>query len=105
GRQRFGCSRHVQNDFAQRIVRNAEGELAGFDLGEIEDIVDEAKQMASVALNPLQDLTDLVRHLAIDVVLDELRIPEDGVEGSPEFMAGVGEELGFVPARLLKLLV
>src|SRR5207247_60634 len=45
----------------------------------------------------------LVGNLAVDAVLQELRVAQDGVERRAELVAHVGEELRLVPARDLEL--
>ena len=39
--------------------------MARFDLGKIEDIVDQAQKMAPALLYPFQDVPDLFGHIAV----------------------------------------
>ena len=105
GRQGFRGRHDRLDHFLDRVVGDGKGQLAGFDLGQIEDVVDQAEEVAPVALDALQDLPDLVGHLAVDVVLDQLRIAEDGVQGRSQLVTRVGEKLRLVPAGLLELVV
>ncbi len=59
--------------------------------------------MAPVALQALQHGPHLVRGLAIDAVEHQFGVAENGVERRAQLVAHVGEELGFVFARLRKL--
>ena len=59
--------------------------------------------MAAALLHPRQDLPNLLGRLAIDVVQDQLRIAENRIEGSPQLVAHVGQELGLVLAGDLEL--
>ena len=94
---------HVCNHVLHRIVGECEGELTGLDLGEVEHVVDQAKEVLAVALDAVEHLAHLLGRLAIDVVEDELGVAEDGVERRAQFVAHVGEELRLVLARLGKL--
>jgi hypothetical protein len=52
----------------QRVLIEGQAELAGFDLGDIEHIVDQTKQMFSVLLHPSHDLQRLVRQSAVQPI-------------------------------------
>src|SRR5262249_61054631 len=59
--------------------------------------------MSPILDQALQDVSDRLGHLAIDIVQDEFRITQDGVERGAQFVAHVSKELGLVPAGGLKL--
>ena len=77
--------------------------VARLHLGNIEDIVDQVQEMVPTLLHPLQHLADRFRHLAVDMVHDELGIAQDGVKGGTQLVAHVGEELRFMLASGLEL--
>ena len=58
--------------------------------------------MTAILLEALQHVPNLLRHIAINVVQDELGIADDGVQWSPEFMTHIGQKLGLVLTRSLK---
>src|SRR3954452_4652703 len=60
-------------------------QLARLDLCDIKNSIDQAQEVAAVALNALQHLADLRWDFAIDIILDKLGITEDRVEGRSEF--------------------
>ena len=86
-----------------RVILDAEHELSRFDLGEIQNVVDEPKQVLAVLLHSVQHLFRFRREFAVQPVLHELGIAEDGIERCAEFMAHVGQELRFVLARQFEL--
>ena len=84
------------------VIAQRKHELSCFDLGKVEHIVDEAKQMASALLYALEHVADFLGHLAVDPVDDQLRVAENGVERRAQLVAHVGEELRLVLARDLQ---
>src|SRR4029077_12250204 len=66
---------------------------------------DQTEEMVPVALYPHKYVTDLAGNLAINAIENELGISKDGIHGRPQFVTGVGEELRFMVARRLELLV
>jgi hypothetical protein len=82
-----------------------EFELAGLDLGEVEHLVDEAKQVVAGAIDALQRLQRLLGAEARGVLHHHVGEPNDGVERRAQLMAHAGNELRFVLARLLQLAV
>ena len=103
GRERLGRAHHVEHQLAHRVIDRREGQLARLDLGQIEHVVDQAEQMAAVLLDALEHVLHLRGHVAVDAVLDQLGIAEHGVQGRPQLVAHVGQELGLVPARRFQL--
>jgi hypothetical protein len=62
--------------------------LAGFDLRDVEHIVDQAQQMFAILLDALQNFQRLVRRRAVDAIREQLGKAED-----------IGEELALVLIR------
>ena len=81
----------------------AELELAGFDLGEIEHLVDQAEQMRAGAVHPPQRLERLLGAEARRIRDHHLGEPDDGVERRAQLVAHIGEELRLVLARDFEL--
>ncbi len=52
--------------------------------------------MAPILVQALQNLLNLLGHIAVNSVQDQFRVAQDGVQWGSEFVAHVGEELGFV---------
>jgi hypothetical protein len=69
----------------------------------VEHVVDQAEQMAAVALDALEHVQRLLRRLAVDAVEDQFGVAEDGVERRAQLVAHVGKELRLVLARLGEL--
>ena len=78
---------------AHRVVAEREGELPRLDLGEIEDVVDQAEEMMPVGLDALQSVADCLGNVAEDVVEDEIGVAQHGVHRRAELVAHIGEEL------------
>src|SRR6516162_1267721 len=57
----------------QRVLIEDQAELAGFDLGDVEHIVDQTKQMFSVLLHPSYDLQRLLRQSAVQPIEEQFR--------------------------------
>ena len=91
------------HDVLERIIVERQHELAGLDLGQVEHVVDQAEQVLAVARDALEHGHHLLRRLAIDAVLDQLGVAQDGVERRAQLVAHVGEELRLVLARLGEL--
>ena len=91
------------NHLRHRIFTEGKLEPTRFYLGKVEDIIDQVEEMTSVFFQALKDLLNLLRHFTVNLVKDQLRIAQDGVQGGSEFMAHVGEELGLVFADDLEL--
>ena len=60
--------------------------------------VDQAEEVLAALLYTPQHLADLLRHGAVNLVHDQLGITQDGIEGSTQLVAHVGEELRLVLA-------
>ncbi len=64
-------------------------ELARFDLGEIEDVVDDAQQGAGRTVDPLEIVTLAVVQVRVQ---NQVRHADDGVHGGADLVAHVGQE-------------
>ena len=86
---------HVADDLLGQEVRRLRHELAGLDLREVEDVVDDREEMPGRALHLAQllPLTDRQR-----VAADEMREADDRVHRRADLVAHVGEE-GALRAR------
>ena len=85
-------------DDQHRLQRQRQ--IARFDPGDVEHLVDQAEQMPSAS----EDVLDTLLLLTGQVVhLQELPEAEDGVQGSAQLMAHPGQELIFRPVRLFGL--
>ena len=78
---RFHGAEDRLHHLGEGVVVERQGELPRLHLGNIEDVVDQVEEMVPALLHPLQDLANLLGHLAVDVVHDELGIPQDGIHG------------------------
>ena len=77
--------------------------MPGFDLREVEHLVDEAEKVGSGAVHALQWLLRLFRTEARRVGDHHLGQPNDGVERRAQLVAHAGDELRLVLARHCKL--
>lgn len=85
-----------------QIERNmVEHQFAGLDFREVEDFVDDAQQAVGGLFDGAQ-VVELARGQF--AFLQQMSETEDAVERRADFMAHVGEELGFDPARLQRFL-
>ena len=75
-------------------------ELAGFDLGEVEHLVDEAEQVVAGAVHALERLLRFFGAEARRMADHHLGQSDDGVERGAQLVAHAGEELRLVLARL-----
>jgi hypothetical protein len=77
--------------------------LAGLDLGQVEDVVDQLEQVLAGAVRLRERLVLLRRERAVDALAHERRVAEDHVDRRAQLVAHVGEELALEPRRLLQL--
>ena len=75
----------------------------GFDLGQVENVVDQREQMARGAQHPVERLDLILAFEVAGVLQQHLGDADDGIERSAQLMAHVGEELRLVLARDLEL--
>ncbi len=82
-----------------------EFELAGFDLREVQHLVDEAKEVSPGGIHTAQRFQGLFRAEARRIGDHHLGQADDGVERRAQLVAHAGEELRLVFARQLELAV
>ena len=80
-----------------------ERHLAGFHLGQVEDVVDQGEQMLAAAEDVADEPALLIGHLAHQAVPEHLGEADDGVQRRPQLVRHVGEELGLHAARVFQL--
>src|SRR5450432_4540865 len=78
-------------------------ELAGLDLREIEDVVDQRQQIITRGVDRLGELDLLGAQISLAIVGEQLGEDQRAVERCPQLVRHVGEKLGFVDARTLEL--
>ena len=103
GRQGFHRADDSMDHVAEGVILERQRQLARFDLGQVEHIVDEIQQMTAALLHPFQHVADRLGHLSVDPIDDELRVAQDRVERGAQLVAHVGEELRLVLAGDLQL--
>ncbi len=74
--------------------------LAGFDLGEVEDVVDHPKEHPAAVLDVRGVLALLLRELI--VAGEHFGEPDDAVERGPELVAHRGQEVALDPVHLIE---
>src|SRR5262249_48907857 len=74
-----------------------------FDLGEVEDVVDQGEQVACRAQHPIERLEFVLAFEIAGVLQQPLGDANDGVERCAQLVAHAGEELRLVLARFLEL--
>ena len=67
--------------------------LAGFDLGEIQHLVDQTKQMPPGLFNTGKIFEIAVAAFLLHVFNQHFRIADDGIQGRAQFVADIGQEL------------
>ncbi len=105
----LACGCMIADAFGNRPVdidRNeVEIHLAGLDLGEIEKVVDEAHHMRAGRVDVLQIVAiALVADRPEALLHDDFSKAEDSIERRADFVADLGQEIGFQRARPLGLL-
>src|SRR5207249_11302678 len=93
---------------AQRLVEREGGGLqlhpAGFDLSQVEDVVDEVEQVLSRAEDVVDVLELLLIELAEHLLSEDLREADHRVQGCAQLVRHARQELGLMAAGTLKLL-
>src|SRR5262245_50788907 len=102
-RQRFGGRAYRLDDALNRVLGDVQGELAGFDLGDIEHGVDEAQQVLAVRADASQGIERFLAKRLVEALMHELGVAEDSGKWRPQLVAHIGDELGFVRTGDLKL--
>ena len=76
---------------------------AGFDLADIENLIDQFKKMASILKNVAKEPLLLFIEWAFQLLGKQLRETDDSVQGCAQFVAHAGEKLIFEAIRLFYL--
>jgi hypothetical protein len=84
-------------------VRQLQFHPPGFDLREVQDVVDQGQQMLSGRVNVLQVFLLLLVQLPEHALGQHFGEPDDGVEGRPELVRHFGQDLGLLLAGDLEL--
>ena len=103
-RQRY---EHIPQAFEQACQRRALGaylELAGLDLGDVENVVDQVEQIVASRVDRLGELDLFVVEIAVAVFRQQLGQNQRAIERRAQLVAHVGKELGLVAAGALQLL-
>ena len=87
---------HMLLEAGQRHVADLDRDGAGFDLRQVEDVVDEVEQVGSGAVDGARELGLLVVEVALLVVGQQLRQDQQRVERRAQLVAHIGQELGLV---------
>jgi len=84
--------------FANGDVFGREFELAGFNLGNIENVVDQVEQVIAGRINGLRELDLLFVEIALGVIRQQLGQDERAVKGRAQLVRHIGQKLGLVAA-------
>ena len=76
--------------------------FAGFNLGEVQDIVDDGQQRIGATAGGFDVIALFVCQVRVQ---QESGHPDDAVHGRADFVAHVGQELGLGDGRFFKLLI
>ena len=94
---------HVPEIAVDVVAQAGEGDFfdldrhgAGFDLREIENVVDEVQQVGAGRVDVARELDLLGRQVARDVFGQLLAEDQDRIERRPQFVGHIGQELGLV---------
>src|SRR5262249_39359012 len=102
-RQRLKGATDGLGDVLNRVIGQFENQLTGLDLGKVEHVIDESKQVLAVGLKAFEYAKHLLGWLAVSAVRHQFGVAQDGVERRAQLMAHIGEELRLVLARFFKL--
>ena len=98
----FEHGKRLRHDLAGRKLALLERQTTGFDLRQVEDVVDDIEQVA----RRIADLGQPVLRLGIaDITAQQMGQADDGIHRRADFMAHVGEEGTLRPARRLGCLL
>src|SRR3546814_12183191 len=82
----------------------AQIQLAGLDLGEVQDVIDDLQQMPAALVNIAGiAVVAVAAELAVQLVQHDLGKTDDGVERRAQLVPHVGEELGLGAVGGLRL--
>ncbi len=96
-RDRLEGGLHVVDQLDQGDPGRADVHLAGLDLGQVEDVVDQLEQVGAGAVDGVGELDLLGREVALVVVGEQLGQDQQRVERGAQLVRHVGEELALVP--------
>ncbi len=80
----------------ERRLADVERDRAGFDLGQVEDVVDQPEQVGARVVDGVGELDLLVGQIALGVLGQQLRQDQQAVQRRAQLVAHVGQELGLV---------
>ena len=80
-------------------------QTAGFDLGKIQNVVDQLQKMAGIALDMRQEALLLFVQRTGVLLREQLRESEDGVQRSPQLVTHAGQKFALQPIGPLYFLV
>ena len=95
---------HVLLQMLHRHLADFDRHRSGFDLRQVEDVVDEVEKVRSRRIDRPRELDLLLVEVALRVVGQQLRQDEQRVERRPKLVGHVGKELGLVLRRQRELL-
>ena len=92
----IGPLQHQARDVAEHVLQNeladVDWQFAGFNLGQIENVIDDCQQVPARCLNA----ADVVGHARCRVdMCRQMAHADDGIEWGANFVAHVGEKFGF----------
>ena len=93
---------HAGERLAHGDVRHLVVHLPGVELREVQHVVDEREQHVLAPVDPAERVALLVRHLAIDAELHDLRVAADRVERRAQLVAHHRQEIALRPVRPLR---
>ena len=103
-------ARHRAKDVGQLVAKPRQRDLfgpyvqlAGLDLGEVEDVVDQRQQIVARRIDRVGELDLLRVQVAVAVLPQQLGEDERAVERRPQLVRHVGQELRLVGARALQV--
>src|SRR5215472_1740234 len=99
GRQRLKRAANGLRDVLNGIIGEFEDELAGLDLGKVEHVIDESKQVLAVGLKAFEYAKHLLGWLAVSAVRHQFGVAQDRIERGAQLVAHIGKELRLVLAR------
>src|SRR5258706_4190038 len=80
--------------FTEAQFRDIHRHRARFDLGQVQDVIDEVEQVVAGGMNRLAEFDLFGRQIPLGIESHLLRQDQQAVEGGAQFVRHVGEELG-----------
>src|SRR5690349_20091462 len=90
GRQRLKRAANGLRDILNAVIRQFEYQLAGFDLRQVEHVIDQAQQVFAVGLKAFEYAEHLLGWLAVSAVRHQFGVAQDGVERRAQLVAHIG---------------